>query len=299
MRKRVHILTHLKKMVLAPKNIKNKKHENFVNTPSTLHILKSINTVTNGFNYMIEGAKILTRSGMKRFVLIPLIANIIVFIFLTSLLIQYFSAATNYFSDALSGWAWLAYFTAIIATILSGLAAFIILLIYGYSFNLITNIIAAPFYGMLAEKIEHSITGNTTPDESISSLTIRTLQRELVKLWYFISRGFLVFFSLFVLAFIPIVNFLVPLLAIFWAAWVLTLQYVDYPADNNHMTFSELRKQIKNKRYSTLGFGGVILMGSIIPIVNIFIMPIAVAGGTLFWINELSRQGSSSQNLSS
>jgi CysZ protein len=152
---------------------------------------------------------------------------------------------------------------------------------------------------MLAEKIGHSITGNTTPDESISSLTIRTLQRELVKLWYFISRGFLVFFSLFVLAFIPIVNFLVPLLAIFWAAWVLTLQYVDYPADNNHMTFSELRKQIKNKRYSTLGFGGVILMGSIIPIVNIFIMPIAVAGGTLFWINELSRQGSSSQNLSS
>jgi CysZ protein len=109
----------------------------------------------------------------------------------------------------------------------------------------------------------------------------------------------LVFFSLFVLAFIPIVNFLVPLLAIFWAAWVLPLQYVDYPADNNHMTFSELRKQIKNKRYSTLGFGGVILMGSIIPIVNIFIMPIAVAGGTLFWINELSRQGSSSQNLSS
>ncbi len=82
--------------------------------------------------------------------------------------------------------------------------------------------------------------------------------------------------------------FFVPFLAVFWGAWVLTLQYVDYPADNNHMSFSELRQQIKNKRYSTLGFGGVILIGSMIPIINIFIMPIAVAGGTLFWINELS-----------
>ena len=259
-----------------------------MNTPSILNIFKTINTVTNGFNYMVNGAKILAQPGMKRFVLIPLIANIIVFIFLTSLLIQYFSAVTNYFSDALSGWAWMAYFAAIIATILSGLAAFIILLIYGYSFNLITNIIAAPFYGMLAEKIEHKLTGSVTPEESISSLTVRTLQRELVKLWYFISRGFLVFFCLFILAFIPILNFLVPFLAVFWGAWVLTLQYVDYPADNNHMSFSELRQQIKDKRYSTLGFGGVILIGSMIPIINIFIMPIAVAGGTLFWINELS-----------
>jgi CysZ protein len=259
-----------------------------VKNPSRLYFFKTINTVTNGFNYMAKGAIILASSGMKRFVLIPLIANIIVFIFLTSLLIQYFSAVTNYFSDTLSDWAWLAYFAAIIATIISGLAAFIILLIYGYSFNLITNLIAAPFYGMLAEKIEYNLTGRITAEESIPSLIVRTIQRELDKLWYFISRGFLVFFALFILAFIPIVNFMVPFLAISWAAWVLTLQYVDYPADNNQMSFNELRQQIKNKRYSTLGFGGVILIGSMIPIINIFIMPIAVAGGTLFWINELN-----------
>ncbi len=121
-------------------------------------------------------------------------------------------------------------------------------------------------------------------------MNVRTLQRELVKLWYFISRSLLVFFSLFVLAFIPILNFLVPFLAVSWGAWVMTLQYVDYPADNNHISFNELRRQIKNKRYSTLGFGGVILIGSMVPIINIVIMPIAVAGGTLFWVNELSDQ---------
>jgi len=259
-----------------------------VNKLPVIDLIKTINTAGNGFRYLIEGTKLLTQPGMKRFVLIPLIANIIVFIFLTTLLIQYFSAVTQYFSDFLSGWAWLAYFAAIIATILSGLAAFIILLIYGYSFNIITNIIAAPFYGMLAEKIENRLTGNVLPNETIASITIRTIKREMVKLWYFISRGFLVTFGLFILAFIPLLNFLVPILAILWGAWVLTLQYVDYPADNNQMSFSELRKQIKSKRYSTIGFGAAILLGSIIPVINIFIMPTAVAGGTLFWINELN-----------
>ena len=152
-----------------------------MNKLQTINLLKTINTVGNGFRYLLEGAKILTQPGMKRFVLVPLVANIIVFIFLTTLLIQYFSDVTQYFSDFLSGWAWLAYFAAIIATILSGLAAFIILLVYGYSFNLITNIIAAPFYGMLAEKIENRLTGNVLPSESIASITVRTLQREMVK----------------------------------------------------------------------------------------------------------------------
>ncbi len=261
-----------------------------MNKLSTINLIKTINTLSNGFRYIVEGAKLLTQPGMKRFVLVPLLTNIIVFIFLTTLLIQYFSAVTQYFSDFFSGWAWLAYFAAIIATILSGLAAFIILLIYGYSFNLITNIIAAPFYGMLAEKIETKLTGNVLPNESIASITLRTLKRELVKLWYFISRGLLVSLGLFILAFIPLLNLLVPILAVLWGAWVLTLQYVDYPADNNQMSFSELRKQIKSKKYSTTGFGGIILLGSIIPVINIFIMPTAVAGGTLFWINELSHQ---------
>ena len=261
-----------------------------MNTLSTASLLKTINTVGNGFRYVIEGAKILTQPGMKRFVLVPLLANIIVFIFLTTLLIQYFGAITEYFSGFFSGWTWFAYFAAIIATILSGLATFIILLIYGYSFNLITNIIAAPFYGMLAEKIENRLTGNMLPSESPTSIVVRTIKREIIKLWYFISRGVLVAFGLFILAFIPPFNLLVPVLATLWTAWVLTLQYVDYPADNNHMPFSELRRQIKSKGYSTTGFGGSILLGSMIPVVNIVIMPIAVAGGTLFWINELNTQ---------
>ena len=137
------------------------------------------------------------------------------------------------------------------------------------------------------EKIEESIYGQSVPAESISHMIFRTFRRELVKLFYFISRGFLVLVGLFFLSFIPLLNFFVPIIAILWGAWVMTLQYIDYPADNHHLSFTALRHQLKSQRFSTTGFGGTIMVCSMIPFINILILPIAVAGGTLFWINEL------------
>jgi CysZ protein len=237
----------------------------------------------SGFAYLTQGAGFLLQSGMKRFVLIPFVANCIVFIILTLWLINHFASIQAGFAGLFPDWGWLSYIVAF----LSGIFIFIVLLIYGYSFTVLTNIIAAPFYGRLAEKLEERITGKAVPAESISSMILRTLRREMVKLFYFISRGFLVFFGLFFLSFIPLLNLFVPLIALLWGTWVMTLQYIDYPADNHQLPFYTLRNRLKSQRFSSIGFGGTIMVCSMIPVVNIVIMPIAVAGGTLFWINEL------------
>ena len=228
----------------------------------------------------------LLKPGMKRFVLIPFAANCIVFIILTLSLISHFSSLQDWFTGLFPSWSWISYLVAF----LTGLFIFFALLIYGYSFTVLTNIIAAPFYGRLAEKLEESICGKSVPEERITSMILRTLRREMVKLFYFISRGLLVLIGLFMLSFIPLLNLFVPLIALLWGTWVMTLQYIDYPADNHQMPFSTLRERLKQQRMSSVGFGGVIMIASMIPVVNIFIMPIAVAGGTLFWINELRQQ---------
>lgn len=225
----------------------------------------------------------LLQPGMKRFVLIPFIANCIVFVILTLWLINHFSSIQQGFTEFFPSWGWISYIVAF----LSGLFIFIILIIYGYSFTILTNIIAAPFYGRLAEKLEERVTGASIPAESISSMVLRTLKRELVKLIYFISRGFFLLIGLFFLSFIPLLNLLVPIITLFWGTWVMTLQYVDYPADNHQLPFVSLRNRLKQQRFSSIGFGGTIMVCSMIPVINIFIMPIAVAGGTLFWVNEL------------
>lgn len=241
------------------------------------------NTITSGLSYLLQGSGLLMQPGMKRFVLIPFIANCIVFVLLTLSLINNFSAIQLWFAGLFPEWGWISYIVAF----LSGLFIFFVLLIYGYSFTVLTNIIAAPFYGRLAEKLEERITGQSVTQETVLSMILRTLRREMVKLWYFLSRGFLVLIGLFFLSFIPLLNLLVPLMALLWGTWVMTLQYIDYPADNHQLSFIALRQRLKNQRYSSIGFGGVIMLSSMIPVVNIFIMPIAVAGGTLFWINEL------------
>jgi CysZ protein len=241
------------------------------------------NTLFSGFSYLTQGSTMLLQSGMKRFVLIPFIANCIVFVLLTLSLINHFASIRQGFADFFPDWGWLSYLVAF----LSGLFIFIILLIYGYSFTFLTNIIAAPFYGRLAEKLEGILCGQAVPAESITSMILRTLRREMVKLFYFISRGFFVLVGLFFLSFIPLFNLLVPIIALLWGTWVMTLQYIDYPADNHQLPFTTLRNRLKSQRFSTTGFGGTIMLCSMIPVVNIFIMPIAVAGGTLFWINEL------------
>ena len=250
--------------------------------------MQTINTIPTGFGYVLQGAKILLTPGLKRYVLVPLLANVAVFLVLTIALIHSFTDISQWLEGMLTDWwSWLAVAAWIIAWVFSIVIFLLVLVVYGYSFNLITNFIAAPFYGLLAEKIEQHLTGAITPAESFSHMLLRTFGRELVKLWYFISRGLLVAIGLFVLSFIPPFNLLVPVLAFLWSTWVITLQYVDYPADNHQLSFKELRQRVTRQRYSSIGHGGTVMVGSMIPVINILVMPIAVASGTLFWIKEL------------
>ena len=242
------------------------------------------NSIGLGFSYLLRGAGEILKPGTKRYVLVPLLANIVVFVILTLFLLQQYAAITGWFSNVLPNWgSWLAY----LAAFFSGLLIFFLLLLYGYSFTLITNLIAAPFYGALAENIERRYTGEPASNESLSAMISRTLLRELTKLWYFFTRGILVAIGLLILSAIPLINLAVPFLAILWGCWVMALQYADYPADNNQLRFRELRNRLAKPQFSYVGFGGTILFLSMVPVVNIFIMPISVAGGTLFWINEL------------
>src|SRR5690606_31561009 len=139
----------------------------------------------NAINYLKEGAQLLFRPGLRRFVIVPLIINVVVFIVVTAVLINTYGDILH---DAAIRSDWLRF----IAWLLWIIVGLVILVLYGYAFNLITTVIAAPFYGILAEKIEMQITGKAVPSEPIAKLITRTFKRELVKLWYFISRGIFV-----------------------------------------------------------------------------------------------------------
>lgn len=226
----------------------------------------------SAIDYFLDGARLVINPGFRRFILIPLLVNLIIFILITVVLIYAFQDVFTWIVAWTPSWLhWLTW-------ILWPLIGFIFLILYGYSFNIITNIIAAPFFGILAGKIEAHLTGIDPPDEPWGQLIPRTVKRELTKFWYFISRGFLIFLLIVIVFFIPGVNLAGVVIGTLWGCWCMAIQYMDYPADNHQIRFRSLRRKLNQQPLTSYSYGGLILVSSMVPVLNIVITPIAVAG---------------------
>lgn len=240
------------------------------------------NNIASGIYYFREGLRLIWSPELRLYLVVPLLVNCALFFILTGLFVFYFHDFVEGLMGVLPGFleplAWIVFF-------ITGVLAIIV---YGYSFNVITNIVAAPFYGMLAANTEKILTGVSPPDESTGTMIRRTLWRELEKLLYFFKRGIIVILVVMLLATIPIINLFAPaLIGLAWAAWSMSIQYTDYSADNHQLAFKPLRQCLWKKKFSSLGFGGFTVLCSVIPVINIIAMPVAVVGGTLFWLREL------------
>lgn len=231
--------------------------------------------------HLFSAFKTLLHPGYRKFILIPLAANFILFIILTGILITLFSDVIDIALNYIPNWL---HFMAWVFWLVFGLS---VLLLYGLSFTFISNLIAAPFNGLLAEKIQRD-NGIPIPEgESTLRLVLRTLWREVIKLSYFISYGLGIALVLAFISWIPFVNLLVPILAFLWGSWCISIQYLDYGADNCQQDFNDLRKLAKRPLFHTFSFGGTVTLLTMIPVVNIFVMPLAVAAGTQFWVKDI------------
>lgn len=248
-----------------------------------LNLTKSPKNLS-GFQYLVQGCRLITRPGIKRFVLLPLLANILLlggsFWWLYQQLENWLPSILNKVPDWMQ---WLSY-------ILWPLAVISVLLVFTYLFSTIANFIAAPFNGLLAEKLEADLTGTSAPDTGVKELVKdvpRILKRELVKLLYYIPRALV----LLLLYFIPVIGQTVaPVLWFIFSAWMLSIQYCDYPFDNHKVSFPTMRSALRQNKMNNLQFGALVSILTMIPIVNLVIMPIAVCAATAMWVDRYRDQ---------
>ena len=195
-------------------------------------------------------------------------------------------------------WSWLDWLEEIIAFLL-GLVKWLLWLLFAvaavflvfYTFSVLGNLIAAPFNSLLAEKVERHLTGQPLDDgagwaDALKS-TIPALSAEIRKLLYIGLRAL----PLLVLSFIPVINIAAPFLWILFGAWMLALEYMDYPMGNHNILFPDQRKRLKQKPMMSLGFGGMTMGMTMIPVLNFLAMPAAVAGATAMWVGSIRKQG--------
>ncbi|SEG83858.1 sulfate transporter CysZ [Marinobacterium lutimaris] len=237
-----------------------------------------------GASYFMRGLAMLPEPGIRSFVLIPLVINVLLFGGAIWLLINQFGNWIDYMMNAwLPAWEWLDF----LRYLLWPLLALVILVVVYYSFSIVANFIAAPFNGFLSEMVERKLRGTVSTDEGWAELVKmipRSLQREVQKLLYYLPR----LLVLLVLSFIPVINLVMPFVWFLFGAWMMSIQYCDYPMDNNKVSFPEMKRLLKSHRFTAVGFGSVVQVGMLIPLVNLLIMPAAVVGATIYWVEEHS-----------
>ncbi|MGB1350921.1 MAG: sulfate transporter CysZ [Gammaproteobacteria bacterium] len=234
-----------------------------------------------GIGYFFRGITMLFQPGLRRFVVIPLLANISVFVLIAGSLYQLMSGLYLDVTGEITGT--FSFLTWIVTPIIWLLGT----LLSGYLSIFIVLFLTSPFHGLLAEKVEERITGEALQNESsvvqVALSVPRGFLRELQKLLHYLPMAVLVL----IISVIPGVNIVAPFLWIILGAWMMSLQFIDYPMDNHRLPFKEVREACGARRSTSIGFGGIVAFLSGVPILNLALIPAAVAGATLLWCEEL------------
>jgi len=234
----------------------------------------------NGFMLPFRGLALILAPGLRRFVLIPLLLNILIFAGLAYLAGSYFEAFMDRWLPTHS---WLEFLRWILWLLFA--AAYALAVFYG--FTLLANLIAAPFNAILAARVEEKLTGvrPADADESLLKALGPAIAGEIGKILYFVSRAL----PLLVLFLIPGINILVTVGWVLFGFWFLAIEYADYPMGNHGLKPREQRDQLRRRRLKSLAFGAGITVMMLIPLLQFAVMPAAVAGATRLWVDDLNK----------
>ncbi|WP_206485489.1 sulfate transporter CysZ [Thalassotalea sp. G2M2-11] len=231
----------------------------------------------SGAGYLIKGFELIRLKGIRRFVFIPLFVNLLLFsvafYFMFLQLDVYLVQLQQWLPEALS---WL-------TSVIWPVAVLFLLVMFSFIFSSFANWIAAPFNGLLAEKIEALLTNSSPPSGSPLSIIKdipRTISREWCKFRYYLPRaiGFFILYWL-----VPVIG------QVFWflfLAWMMAVQYKDYAFDNHKINFDDMKIALKHHKGLSYSFGITTAVFSMVPIINLVIMPVAICGATALWVDH-------------
>lgn len=221
---------------------------------------------------LLQGFRLLLKPKIRHFVIWPLLLNILIFVGLVYgayYLGLYAQQQSLAFLPS-----WLSYISWLIWPVI----VLLVLLCLLYGFSVLANLIAAPFNAFLSEAVEEHYGFIEAGQSSIQQLLLSipaSIGRELQKLLYSLPWWLLAF----VVSFVPILN----ILSLVTAAWLMAIQYMDYPADNHRIRFKTSLQLLRQRRLLLLPFGGSIILASLVPIINLLTMPAAVCAATVLW----------------
>lgn len=238
------------------------------------------NQFAAGLGYFVAGWRLLAQRQLLPFVILPVVINSVLMI---GLIWLFFANIGTWLEAMLPSYLeWL-------SVVLIPLLFIMLLVLFYFTFTMLANFIAAPFNALLAEKVEQQLTGEKLTEMGIAALLAdlpRMLKREWQKILYSLPR----LVALFLLGFVPVLGqTVVPLLTFAFGAWLLAIQYCDYPFDNHKISFARMRNALAQQKVMNFTFGSLVSLFTMIPLLNLVVMPVAVCGASVMWVREYRR----------
>lgn len=231
-----------------------------------------------GLQYLMQGFALLGKPGLRRFVILPLLVNLLLFGGMIGFAYGWINDLSQDLIDKLPDWLhWLSYLVIPVFVLSAMLVIF-------YTFSVLANLIAAPFNGLLAEAVEYHLTGRRLEADwgQLMRDIVPSVASELRKLLYFALRAL----PLLLLLLIPGVNIVASVLWVLFSAWMMAVQYIDYPMANHQLFFKDQRARLRKRPLLAWSFGGLVMLATMVPVANFIIMPAAVAGSTALYVRE-------------
>lgn len=216
-----------------------------------------------------HGLRQIWQSGLRRYVLVPLAINIILF----ALAMLWMLGALD---ATLRGWLpdWAA---GVLYPVLAFALGVLTLLVT----TMLANLLASPFNNRLAMRVE-SLLGHPPADiqQPLWKETLLTLRSEARRFLHFLFWVVV----LLVLGFVPLFNLLTPLGWLLLGGWLMALQYMDYPLGLRGHGFAAQRGLLGGGRLAfSMGFGLSAQLMHLLPGPNLIAMPACVVAACTSW----------------
>lgn len=237
-------------------------------------------------DYFLRAGRLAREPGMRRYIVPPLAFNVLLF---GALFWLAGSWLAGWIATLGAGWelsGWLAFLNGAIDAglwLLQAMAWVALLMLFASTFTIAVQLIAAPFMGLLAEQVDRRVASTPLPAESLGAMLLRTFRREIRKTWDWLWRTAVIGVLVLLLWLIPVVNVLAPVIWFAWSGWLLGLQYLDYGADTRQVPFLTMKAKARRHRALVLAFGAIVLAATMVPLLNLLVMPLAVITGVLIW----------------
>lgn len=232
-----------------------------------INLTQKANNPAYAIDCLLKGLKLLFSPQLRKFIIIPILINLVLYGIAFMLGYVYLADLILHFIPSWLSWLeWLIWPLFFISFSIAGF----------FTFTLVANLMASPFYSRLSVKTLALISNQT--EQSEEQPVSHVIWAETKRMSYLLSRSL----PLLLLFIIPGLNLMAPFVWVLFGAWGMGLEFMAYPLEARGILFPQQKEMAKNRRLAMLSFGGIVLVGLTLPFLNLIIAPAAVIGATIY-----------------